>query len=103
LDNKSNEIKKYNKSLDIKSFLKNTEIQDVYIYGEAKVFNYYDILIFALYWNNLDLVSEKYKFVFEKYLSSLNSNDGKYYLPQSQNLYEIAYIIAPGNTQNMYV
>jgi hypothetical protein len=49
-------------------------------------------LVFALYWNSLNSVSAKYKFVFENYLSSQTANDEKYYLPKNKSQYEIAYL-----------
>jgi hypothetical protein len=64
---------------------------------------YYDILIFALYWNNLNSVSAKYKFVFENYLSSQALDGEKYYLPKNKNQYEIAYLGSYGDSSNMYI
>ncbi|MDR2411944.1 MAG: hypothetical protein LBD88_05295 [Candidatus Peribacteria bacterium] len=54
--------------------------------------SYYDILVFALYWNSLNSVSAKYKFVFENYLSAQTANSEKYYLPKNKSQYEIAYL-----------
>jgi hypothetical protein len=50
------------------------------------------MLVFALYWNNINSVSAKYKFVFENYLSPQILSDEKYYLPGNKSQYEIAYL-----------
>jgi hypothetical protein len=50
-------------------------------------------MAFSLYWNKLNSVSAKYKFVMEHYLSDQFSNtDNKFYMPRSKKLYEIAYL-----------
>ena len=61
-------------------------------------------MVFAIYWNNLKTVSGKYKFIFENYLSDqFHGNNFLFPLPKNKKSYEIAYIGAPGDSQNMYV
>jgi hypothetical protein len=38
-------------------------------YLKGKEISYYDTLVFSIFWNNLDSVSSKYKFIFENILS----------------------------------
>lgn len=54
---------------------------------------YYEALLFALYWNNLNSTAAKYRFIFENYLSDTELlTDPEFELPQSKRQYEIAYI-----------
>ena len=39
--------------------------QEVEVLGSTKKLSYIDTLIFSVYWNNLNSVSAKYKFVFD--------------------------------------
>lgn len=72
--------------------------------GESKEISYFDTLVFAIYWNNLKTVSSKYKFVFEEYLTNqFTGNNYSFHLPKNKKSYEIAYLGAPGDAQNMYV
>lgn len=71
--------------------------------GDRKEISYLDTLSFSLYWNSLNTPSAKYKFIFENYLSDQFEDEDKYNLPKNKKSYEIAYLGAPGNAQNMYV
>lgn len=85
----------YFKSKDIKTFTLNWDSKDV---------NYYDTLVFALYWKNLNSVSAKYKFVFENYLSDqFTWNSYNFWLPKNKKMYEVAYLWAPWDAENMYI
>ncbi len=100
LDSKKSELWDF----DLVNFLKSKEDQSINIWWETKTLSYYDTLIFAIYWNNLNTVSSKYKFVFENYLSDqLWSDDDNFYLAKNKKQYELAYIWAPWDAQNMYV
>lgn len=59
---------------------------------------YWDELIFAVFWNNLS-VSDKYSFVFDNYIWTKKS----YFLPKVRDQYEISYLWANWNAQNMMV
>ncbi|MCH2188381.1 hypothetical protein MK079_00960 [Candidatus Gracilibacteria bacterium] len=65
--------------------------------------SYYDALLFAVYWNNLNSVASKYGFIFENYLSDASLTSTGITLPQTKSQYEIAYIGSDGDAQNMYV
>ena len=69
-----------------------------------KVISYYDFLAFSIYWNNIWNISSKYKFVLEHYLSDQNWwNELRFILPKSKPLYEVAYLWAYWDAQNMYI
>jgi len=106
LDKKSaefNNIVKTWERLDLKNYLKNKPSKTITISWESKILSYYDMLVFAIYWNNLNSVSSKYWFVFDNYLSNQFDNSEKYFLPKNKKSYEIAYLWAPWDTSNMYV
>lgn len=90
-------------NFDFKKYLKNKPTKTITISWESKTLSYYDMLVFAIYWNNLNSVSSKYWFVFENYLSNQFDNSEKYFLPKNKKTYEIAYLWAPWDTSNMYV
>ena len=91
-------------NLDLYKYLKDKPSETYTLEGDSKNINYYDSLVFATYWNNLKSVSAKYKFVFENYLSDeFDGNDFKFALPKNKKLYEIAYLWAPWDSQNMYL
>ncbi|MDD2907859.1 MAG: VCBS repeat-containing protein [Candidatus Gracilibacteria bacterium] len=90
-------------NFDLKSYLKNKGSKTITIGGESKKISYYDMLVFAIYWNNLNSVSSKYGFVFENYLSNQFSDNEKYFLPKNKKTYEIAYLGASGDASNMFV
>lgn len=89
--------------IDLKSYIKWRWSDWINLNWANKDLDYYDILLFSIFWNNLDSVSAKYKFVFENYLSSQNSTNNKYYLPKNKSQYEIAYLWAHWDAQNMFI
>ncbi|MCD5380636.1 VCBS repeat-containing protein, partial [Candidatus Gracilibacteria bacterium] len=80
-----------------------TESNDFIQGGDKKDISYYDTLAFAVYWSNLDSVAQKYKFIIENYLSDQFEGNANYALAKHKKSYEIAYLGAPGDAQNMYV
>jgi hypothetical protein len=50
-------------------FLKDKPTKQLVVDGDTKDISYLDTLAFSIYWNNLNSVSAKYKFIFENYLS----------------------------------
>ncbi|MCP4522890.1 MAG: hypothetical protein GY828_01590, partial [Candidatus Gracilibacteria bacterium] len=53
---------------------------------------------------SLSTISEKYKFVLENYLSDeFQNTKNTFHLPKNRKQYEIAYLGAHGDAQNMYV
>lgn len=74
------------------------------IENQSKEISYFDTLVFAVYWNNLGTVSSKYKFIFENYLGNqFEGNEYAFHLPDSKKSYEITYLAAPGDAENMYI
>ena len=82
------------------------QARDLSVYSlkwDSKDISYTDTLSFALYWNSLNTPSAKYKFIFENYLSDQFTTEEEYNLPKNKKSYEIAYLGAPGDAQNMYI
>ena len=91
-------------TIDLYASLADKPLEVFTLQNESKEISYLDTLIFSIYWNNLDSVASKYKFIFEEYLSNqFEGNDYNFHLPKSKKSYEIAYFAAPGDAQNMYV
>ncbi len=90
-------------NFDLKQYLKSKWTTTLELWGESKTLSYYDVLVFAIYWNNLNSVSAKYWFVFENYLSDQNLWWEEYFLPKNKSQYEIAYLWAPGSVTDMYI
>jgi len=91
-------------NIDLYSILQDKSLEVFTLQNESKEISYLDTLIFAVYWNNLDSVASKYKFIFQEYLSNqFEGNEYNFHLPKSKKSYEIAYFSAPGDAQNMYV
>ena len=91
-------------NFDLKLYLKNKPIKSLKIWSEEKIIDYYDMLVFAIYWNNLNNASTKYKFIFENYLSDeFWWNDNKFHLVKNKKQYEVAYLWANGDSENMYI
>ncbi len=80
-----------------------TESNDFIQGWDKKDISYYDTLAFAVYWSNLDSVAQKYKFIIENYLSDQFEWNANYALAKHKKSYEIAYLWAPWDAQNMYV
>ena len=86
------------------SYLKNKTDKVLTIWEENKNISYYDTLSFAVFWNNLNSVSAKYKFIFENYLSDeFWWNALNIHLPKNKKQYEIAYLGAEWDSENMYI
>jgi len=91
-------------NVDLYAFLQNKPLEVFTLQNESKEISYFDTLVFSVYWNNLDNIASKYKFIFQEYLSNqFTGNDYNFHLPKSKKSYEIAYYAAPGDAQNMYV
>ncbi len=71
-------------------------------WGEKEI-SYLKTLEFALYWKNIDNISEKYAFIMDNYLSDQFTNTEKYWLPKNKKMYELSYMWAPWNATSMYV
>jgi hypothetical protein len=79
--------------LNLLTYIQEKPKREVTIGNETKESHYYDALVHAMYWNNLNSVSAKYKFVIENYLSDqFERDDINYSLPKNKKLYEIAYM-----------
>lgn len=103
--------KSYTWSINLYDFLNNKETKILQIWSDEKEITYIDSLVFAIYWNNLNSVSAKYKFVFEHYLHDQFVNvedenalpEEKYNFPKNKKQYEISYLGAHGDSENMYI
>ncbi len=90
--------------IDLYDYLSKKETKEVEVSWDKKQISYFDTLVFSIYWNNLNSVSAKYKFVFENYLSDqFWEKDVNYFLPKNKKQYEISYLWAPWDAKNMYV
>lgn len=91
-------------NINLIEYLKNKPIKTIEINWEQKNISYYDYLVFSIYWSNLNSVSAKYKFILEYYLSDqFWGNNFDFILPKNKKIYEIAYLWASWDAQNMYV
>ncbi|MDD5769409.1 MAG: hypothetical protein PHE25_00425 [Candidatus Gracilibacteria bacterium] len=91
-------------NIDLYKILENKPDKEIEIFGNKKTLSYIDTLIFSIYRNNLNSVSAKYKFVFENYLGDqFGGNNFDFFLPKNKKQYEISYLGASGDSQNMYV
>jgi len=91
-------------TVDLYKILKDKKDQTLTVLGDSKTLSYYDTLVFSIYWNNLKSVSAKYWFVFNDYLSDqFLEQDSNYFLPKNKKEYEIAYLWAEWDAQNMYI
>jgi len=91
-------------SFDLYNSIKSKPSVQMTSAGETKSINYYDTLVFALYWKELNSVGAKYKFIFENYLSDQFSNNGfNFNLPRNKKSYEISYIWAPWTANDMFI
>lgn len=95
---------KYPSWINLKDYLKNQKKVDVKIWNETKEVDIYDLIVFSIFWNNLKSVSAKYKFIIQNYLSDqTGGNKYNFILPKNKQEYEINYIWAIWNAQNMYI
>jgi uncharacterized repeat protein (TIGR01451 family) len=91
-------------NIDLYQLLQDKPLEVFTLDNESKEISYLDTLVFAIFWNNLNTVSSKYKFIFQEYLSNeFEGNDYGFHLPKAKKSYEVAYMAAPGDAQNMYV
>jgi hypothetical protein len=63
--------------VDLYQYLKDIEPVEIADFLDTKEVNFYDFLVFSIYWNNLKSVPAKYKFVMEQYLSDQYKRDGE--------------------------
>lgn len=71
---------------------------------DMKKIQYWHQFASAVYWRNMKTITEKYRFIFENYLSDQYGwNDYKFVLPKNKKLYEVAYIAAPWDHENMHI
>lgn len=93
-----------NENIDLYDYLV-SQTEDTYTNSwESKDNSYFDMLVFSLYWKNMTNISAKYKFVFENYLSDeFGVNTFGFHLPKNKKSYEIAYLWAPWDANNMYI
>ncbi|MDD2870584.1 MAG: VCBS repeat-containing protein [Candidatus Gracilibacteria bacterium] len=90
--------------IDLTKILKDKKDSTLKITGDSKTLSYYDTLVFSQYWNNLNSVSAKYGFIFDNYLvDQFGEQESNYLLSKNKKQYEISYLGAPGDAQNMYV
>ena len=92
-----------NRDIDLYAFVQDKDLSVYRLNGDQKNINYSDTLTFAMYWNSLNTPSAKYKFIFENYLSNQFEGPSNFNLPKSKKSYEIAYLWAPGDHENMYI
>ena len=91
-----------NSNFSLQEFLP-TQGNNFIQWWDQKDISYFDTLAFAIYWNNLESVSQKYKFIIDNYLSDQFESENNYALAKHKKSYEIAYLWAPWDAQNMYV
>lgn len=93
-----------NDNVDLYNYLKSKPISKYSLSWEEKDLSYYDTLSFAIYWNSLPSIWAKYKFIFENYLSDeFGWNNLNIHLPKNKKSYEIAYLWAEWDSNNMYI
>jgi hypothetical protein len=79
--------------VDLYQILKDIEPTEIESFLDLKEVTYYDFLVFSIYWNNLQSVPAKYKFIMEQYLSDqYKREDLKFMLPKNKKFYEMAYL-----------
>lgn len=90
-------------NVDLYKYLSEKPTKELNVLWDTKEINYLETLVFAVYWNSLNSVSAKYKFVFENYLSDQFWTSNGYFLPKNKKQYEMSYVWAPWDVQNMYI
>ena len=69
-------------NIDLYQLLQDKPLEVFTLDNQSKEISYFDTLVFAVFWNNLDTVSSKYKFIFQEYLSNeFTGNDYGFHLP----------------------
>ena len=90
--------------LDLAKILKDKADKPLIVWSDSKDLSYYDTVVFSQYWNNLTSVSAKYWFIFDNYLiDQFWAEDNNYFLPKNKKSYEMTYLWATWNAQNMYI
>ncbi len=91
-------------NFDLTKILKNKADKTFKVAWDEKTLSYYDTLVLSLYWNNLNSTSAKYWFIFDNYLiDQFWEQESHYLLPKNKKQYEISYLWAGWNAQNMYI
>lgn len=91
-------------NLDLYKEMSEKPAQKINILWDEKELTYIDTLAFALVWNNLETIGAKYKFIFQYYLwDQFQRDDFHFFLPKNKKNYEITYLGAPWDAQNMYI
>ena len=90
--------------IDLNKYIQDKWEKELIIWEDKKILTHIDALTFAVYWNSLDSISSKYKFIFENYLNDqfINS-DENYNIAKNKKQYEIAYLWANWDSENMYI
>ena len=91
------------KKVDLLAYLKGKWTTTIDLHWEKKEISYYDLAVLSILWKKYDNPSEKYSFIFERYLSDEAQSKDKYLLPKTRKQYEIAYLWANWDAQNMMV
>ena len=95
--------------IDLYEYLQSKPEKTLIVGEDERILKYYDSLVFAVYWSNLNSASAKYQFILENYLwdefqATDNSEQETYFhLPKSKKQYEIAYMWAPWDGKSMHV
>jgi hypothetical protein len=90
-------------NVNLYNYLKSKSVQSYTLDWDSKELNYYDTLVFSLYWKSLPSVSQKYKYIFDNFLYDEFSNDSNFHLAKNKKIYEISYLWAPWDWNNMYI
>jgi len=94
--------------IDLYKYLQDKPTKTLIVWEDERDLKYYDALVFAIYWSNLNSASAKYQFILENYLGDSFQenekwNDLAYHLPKWKKQYEIAYLGARGDGETMHV
>lgn len=90
-------------NVDLLDIFKNKESWELEIWDGAKEIFPKDLVYFAVYWNSLESIASKFKFIFENYLWDEFEKETSYPLPRSSKLYEIVYLNAKWNSRWMLI
>ena len=95
--------------IDLYQYLQSKPEKTLIVWEDERILKYYDSIVFAVYWSNLNSASAKYQFILENYLGDefqVNEDweqETYFHLPKSKKQYEIAYMWAPGDGKSMHV
>lgn len=91
-------------NIDLYEILSQKPSQEVEVLWAKKSVSYIEMLALSLYWNNLPSVSSKYQFIYEyQFGDQMLRDDFEFFLPKNRSLYEMSYMVVPGDAKNMYV